>query len=630
MIRLLAYLGLAALLVAAAGWAVISFVPADAYRGTIEMAVRERSGWRLSWGEMRFAVAPELGIEMDDVVLTPPGDGAPPVTAKRAVLGISLLPLAAGQVEVSAVRLDGAVVSLRRSADGRIVAGDGGAMADPFAVLAFGDLSLSDSRLVLTGERPGEIALPRLRLTWAPEAAALNLTGTIDSGGGPLEVEAVIAQRAALFAGGPFDLNIGFDGKLAKGSADGALDMTAGTFDGALSISASSARRLAAAFGVMLPGDRALGMVSVAAEARIRPGEMRLSDAKFTLDGMTGSGVLAMTMTGPRPYFTAKLAVDRFELGPYVSLTEPGEEGDETGQVEWSEAALNLDGLNAFDADLTVRARRATVGTLRFADPEFTGTVKDGRASLVLSKATLYAGLAAGRLTADVTGGDPIIAVALSLSGFDAQTFLSDAVDSEALTGRGDLTLSLSARGTSRKAMIRTLTGALTLKLIDGGLDGVDLAAVARSVAEETGPDGATVDDATGFVSLAADLTIAAGVAEAARLMIVTPRMTLEGAGVFDLPARTLWLRVEPETTGNAEGADPRLVMPFAISGRWDAPIYQPDWEALRNLVDIGEVSVDELALLPEPARSWFVAAIAAGDSLPGLPAMPMVRAAGP
>ena len=633
MIRLLSYLGLGVLLLAAAGWAVVSLVPAETYRGTIEAAVRDRSGWQLNWGEMRFAFSPDLGIEMDDVVLTPPGKGVPPVTARRAVLGISMLPLAAGQVVVSSVHLDGASLTLRRAADGRIVAGDGSAMADPFAMLAFGDLTFAGSRLTLTGEQPGEIGLQHMRLTWAAEESALRLAGALDSGGGPVDVEAVLEQRAALFTGGPLKLKIGFDGRLAKGSAEGAADLMAGTFDGALSISAPSARRLAAAFGVMLPGDRALGTVSVAAAARVMPGEMHLSDAKFTLDGMTGGGSLVMKMAGERPSFSGALSVDRFDLGPYVSLTEPDTES-ESGQIEWSEAALDLSGLRAFDADLKVKARRGSIGTLKFTEPEFTATLRDGRADIALAKATMYSGLAAARLSADMTGGEPLIGVSLSLMGFDGQSFLSDAVDSEALTGRGELVVRLSARGSSRKAMVRSLSGAVSLKLTDGALDGVDLAAVAGSVAAETGPEGTTVDDATSFVSLSADLAIANGVAEAGQLAVVSPRVWLNGTGVFDLPGRTLWLRLAPQVTGDPYGPDTGapapLVLPFAVSGRWDAPIYQPDWEALRDMIDRGEVNEADLVMLPEPARTWFTAAMDTGETLPGLPAMPVVRAAGP
>jgi AsmA protein len=101
---------------------VLLFVDPNKYRGDIERIVEQKTGRDLTLsGDLKLSVFPWIALETGAVSLgDAPGFGPEPFLAlKQARVGVRLLPLLRGRVEISTVKLDGVRVRLITDAQGR-------------------------------------------------------------------------------------------------------------------------------------------------------------------------------------------------------------------------------------------------------------------------------------------------------------------------------------------------------------------------------------------------------------------------------------------------------------------------------------------------------------------------------
>ncbi|MGH8239191.1 MAG: AsmA family protein, partial [Steroidobacteraceae bacterium] len=101
---------------------VVVFVDPNDYRDDIEKMVEEKTGRELTLsGDLKLSVFPWIAIESGPAALgDAPGFGPEPfVSIRQAHIGVRLLPLLSGKVEVGNVRLDGARIRLITDEKGR-------------------------------------------------------------------------------------------------------------------------------------------------------------------------------------------------------------------------------------------------------------------------------------------------------------------------------------------------------------------------------------------------------------------------------------------------------------------------------------------------------------------------------
>jgi AsmA protein len=101
---------------------VVVFVDPNDYRDDIQRIVKEKSGRELTLsGDLKLSVFPWIALEAGAASLgDAPGFGPEPfVSIKHARLGVRLMPLLGGKVEVGNVRLDGARIRLITDEQGR-------------------------------------------------------------------------------------------------------------------------------------------------------------------------------------------------------------------------------------------------------------------------------------------------------------------------------------------------------------------------------------------------------------------------------------------------------------------------------------------------------------------------------
>src|SRR5678816_1889363 len=101
---------------------VVVFVDPNDYRDDIQRIVKEKTGRELTLsGDLKLSVFPWIALETGPASLgDAQGFGPEPfVSIKEAHVGVRLLPLLRGKVEVGSVRLDGARIRLITDESGR-------------------------------------------------------------------------------------------------------------------------------------------------------------------------------------------------------------------------------------------------------------------------------------------------------------------------------------------------------------------------------------------------------------------------------------------------------------------------------------------------------------------------------
>lgn len=627
MVRAIKYGLVAAALLALAVGAVILFAPADRFREPLAAQVQAATGRSLTIaGSMRFTFAPEPGLSLSDVTVSAPGAAEPIlVHADSVTLAVEFFPLLAGELKVTRVALDGCTITLARGAEGSANWGPAPAGGSPG--FGIGDLVLSECRIAYRDDARGravEFTATDLRLRWPENGATLSVSGGLGLRGEHFEIDGSIGNPAGLLEGGRVPLRAQLEGTLLEGTIDGDADLGALRFEGGVNISATSTRRLAQLFGVNLPGDRGLGDLSLSAGARLSPGEAHFRDAKFTLDGMTGGGAFGLRMDGDVVGFAGMLNVDRFDLSTYLTLQEPEIEQAETG---WSNAAVDFSALPGFALDIALKAHRVDLFGLSLQDADMTLSAGKGAVSLTLERAALYGGTANGEIAANSVSGMPSITVAATLTDADAGSVLPELAEIETLTGRVTLKLGLRGTGASQAELVKTLAGTAEITLRDGTLSGVDLAAIAGSVAQPAGFPGIGDDQATNFSSFAARFDIAGGIARTDNLSLIGPFIRIQGRGAVGLPARLMQITLSPRFVTDPDNQQgdhaPGFAMPFVVTGPFRAPIYVPDYSELADRLARGELTPDQLGALPQPLHDWILSMVENKTSVPGPPPLP-------
>src|SRR5215212_6352053 len=101
---------------------VVIFVDPNDYRDDIEKLVEQKTGRELTLGgELKLSVFPWIALETGPASLgDAPGFGPEPfISIRQSHVGVRLLPLLRGTVEVGNVRLDGARVRMITDEKGR-------------------------------------------------------------------------------------------------------------------------------------------------------------------------------------------------------------------------------------------------------------------------------------------------------------------------------------------------------------------------------------------------------------------------------------------------------------------------------------------------------------------------------
>ena len=531
-------LGLAGLLVLAA--LVLMFgIPAQPLVAFLNDQA-QKAGYQLSVeGPAKISLFSSLNLSADDIRLVDLKHAREEVlTAKQVRVGISLIGLLTGNVEVDEVNVIKPVIRLtggrKPESGGRAASpSDDGAKRN----VAIGRLTIEDGTLILRDLRENlEDHITGIQMT-----ASLPAQGPLDVSG-----EGKVGEQLVRFTGKASSVSQIADGKSTP--IEGKLELP-GFLKEALSISAN----------------------------------LKSSNQIVSVDGVRGTlgsgrvnGSFSVDASAENPYVTINLVFDRLEIVGGDSRTAVGSE-------TWSDKPIEFGGLRVIELAIKISARELVVRNIQLAPAEVEANLNRGLLSISLSRSDLYGGPIQAKFVLDAATRSGRLGASFEFARVSALPFFTDALGFDHVEGRLQAKLDLTGTGASPYEIVSSLGGTASMSIEDGAIRDVNVPAMVRALSNQTlqgWQDKGT--EKTDFTSLTATFRIANGQATTDDLRLSGPLVRMTGKGAVNLPARTLDFRVDPKLVLSLQGQggpnDPAgLGVPVAVRGTWSEPRIYPD-----------------------------------------------------
>jgi AsmA protein len=267
----------------------------------------------------------------------------------------------------------------------------------------------------------------------------------------------------------------------------------------------------------------------------------------------------------------------------------------------WSNATIDLTGLNYVDVQARVSAAEINIGEAHFAPAAIEGALAGGVLKARFANLGAYGGQANGDLIVDASMASPTYTLRSDLAGVRALPLLRSAANFDKLDGKLQAKLALRSTGNSQRAILSNLDGTVFAVFQDGAIRGLNVAQMIRSLTSGTlsgWQEGK--EQTTDLTQLGASFRVEKGQATTSDLNLVGPLVKMTGAGTVDLGAQTLAFRVEPKLVMTIEGqgrsSDPvGLGIPVVIDGPWAEPRIYPDMQGILDNPDAAYARLKEM-----------------------------------
>jgi len=354
--------------------------------------------------------------------------------------------------------------------------------------------------------------------------------------------------------------------------------------------------------------------------------EVRLNGSVVMINGVTGAlgdGAFngwASVDISSKPLVKLDLDFQRLDVA-----MPKGNGG--SGPQPWSNASIDLGGLNYVDLQAKISAAEINVGDARVAPVAIEAALASGVLKCRFANLGAYDGQANGDLIVDASAAIPAYALRGDLTGVRALPLLRSAADFDRLDGKLQAKLSLQSSGGSQRTIMSNLDGTAFVVFQDGMIRGVNVAQMIRSLTSGT-LSGWQEDNqqTTDMTQLSASFRIEKGKATSTDLNLVGPLVRVTGAGTIDLAEKTLALRTEPKlvmtTQGQGRASDPiGLGIPVVIDGPWAEPRFYPDMAGILDNPDAAYAKLKDMGkglFGPNGALSGLGGNLLGGDAPAG------------
>jgi AsmA protein len=330
---------------------------------------------------------------------------------------------------------------------------------------------------------------------------------------------------------------------------------------------------------------------------------VRLNGAVVMINGLSGTfggsafNGWASVDAASKPLVKLDLDFQRLD----VATSAAGASSPAQSSQPWSNASIDLMGLNYVDAQLKVSAAELNIGEAHFAPVVIDAALDGGVLTSGFRNLGAYGGQLSGQLTVDASSGNPAYTLSSDLVGVRALPLLRAAADFDKLDGKLQAKIAVRSTGTSQRAVMSNLDGTVFANFQDGAIRGLNVAQMIRSLTSGTlsGWQEAR-EQTTDLTQLSASFRIEKGQAATSDLNLVGPLVKMTGAGTIDLAAKTLAFRVEPKLVMTTEGQGRRgdpvgLGIPVVIDGRWAEPRIYPDMAGILDNPDAAYAKLKEM-----------------------------------
>jgi AsmA protein len=595
------------------------FVNPNDYRGRIEQAVQHSTGRALQLsGDLKLSVFPWLALELGKASLgNPPGfDGEAFATLRHVAFRVRLLPLLSKRLEMGRIEIDGLDLRLQKNAAGKgNWEGFGKADADapkhaPSAAPKEADASGAGMLQQVGGVivRDGRFSyqgmlVDQIELTTGNFASHTSMPVSLTA---MLHPKDVTTGTALAFSSPGIGLDLGaqtlevptFSALLGKAALSGSLRgsrvLDAPVLSGAFKLPPMSPRELMSALGMQPPAMRdPKALSSFAADGQFSYGDNQAAatglDLRLDQSRLQGNVTITNLDSNAMAF---NLALDQIDLDRYLSPPAPAPGAPAPpAAARQDPASAGADPAAAFrklalSGDFSIGS--LTVAGLNLSQVKVGVSAKDGVTHIAPMTAALYDGSASGDITLTAS---PALTLQLRevLKNVDISKLLSDLAHTRRVSGHGDVTVDLSARGWSAADIIGSLGGHVGANLADGAVEGVDLwfeinraMALIRSQPMPAGDSSGR----TRFDTFKASADLSNGVATTRDLNIISQNLRVAGQGSSNLVTNQINYNVTAtvlkELPSATKASGTKLAdIPLTITGTLSQPQVRPDLEGM-------------------------------------------------
>jgi AsmA protein len=331
--------------------------------------------------------------------------------------------------------------------------------------------------------------------------------------------------------------------------------------------------------------------------------EVRLNGSVIMINGVTGTlgndafNGWASVDVESKPLVKVDLDFQRLS----VATSKAPAASPSQGAQPWSNATIDLGGMNYVDAQVRISAAELNIGDTRFAPVAIDAALAGGVLRGGFPNLGAYGGQVSGQLIVDASRGEPIYALTSDLVGVRALPLLQSAADFDKLDGKLQAKIGVRSSGNSQRAIMSNLGGTVFANFQDGAIRGLNVARMIRSLTSGTLSGWQqTREETTDLSQLSASFRVERGQATTNDLNLIGPLVKMTGTGTVDLAAKSLALRVEPKlvmtTEGQGRASDPvGLGIPVVIDGPWSEPRIYPEMAGILDNPDAAYAKLKEM-----------------------------------
>lgn len=540
--------GLSALVLASGAllaYIAVTVDPNDYKPQIVDLVKEETDRTLILEGSIGLKLFPRIALNLGRAELSGSGGQGKFASVNNAVLDLAWLPLLQGRMSIEKIDIEGLRVSLVRYRDGKtnyddLASGKGGGKKAEFDI---GGIEVKNSSVSYADEKTGR----------------------------KTALEGIVLKTGRLAEGVHTDISLGFDMK--DGNSESRMDLKSGLLmePQRYRLDGMALKYRAGKLDADLKGNAEIDMKQQTVSA----------DVAANFDDSHVKAKLGMSNFSS-PAYRFRVSLDRLDADRYLSGSKDG----------GKEKPIDLSFLKKLNAQGSLSIGSVKVDGLKLSNFELGVKASDSRLDLDPLSADLYQGKTSGSAVVEALAV-PRFTFRQNLSGISIGPLVKDMTQKDIIEGKGNVTADLSATGDLVSGLKKSLGGRVSLRLTDGAVRGIDLAATLRGIQSKIGgaqTGTANAAEKTDFSELSATFDIRNGVARNSDLSAKSPLLRLGGEGNIDIgrSAVDYLARVSVVSTlqgqGGADLASLKgVTIPVHVSGPFDSLHYSLDLHALAS-----------------------------------------------
>jgi len=358
--------------------------------------------------------------------------------------------------------------------------------------------------------------------------------------------------------------------------------------------------------GLAMPGANVMRTAQVSAAVRQSGQLLAFNQLEIQLDESMISGDIELSdINADNPPITYALFVDKIDIDRYLGAdSQIDSNGVSTNGARTNSARTNsvrtnsvraqalqagedkaaqlipVDWLRKLDLEGEIVFEQVSLAGMQAQNAVVPVMAREGRIEIKEAKADMYAGSFFSTISLDVQSDEPLLTATGNLNGLKAEPLLQDALSKGALlTGIANLSVDVLSRGSQWSQLIEGANGALSLRITDGFLSGIDIASELRRAGRllsigDSSQDPVSQDldkvalqsalSVTDFSELSLSAVIADGVLQSDDLVFNSPNLQLSGEGGVNLGSRMMDYLLHVMVTDSAELEDDETLQRLA------------------------------------------------------------------